>query len=107
MSSIDNARRRIYMHAQNRRYNIDLAMKISKRIHDECENVPHDIGLKVLDVIENDSFEHNSKILDICSRVFATAQYDSAINQVVVKSMTAWLAFENMLKYFGKNEVDS
>lgn len=32
--------------------NVNLALKIAKAIHDRCENVPHDIGVVIVDLIE-------------------------------------------------------
>ena len=31
-----------------------LALRISKYIHDTCDNVPHDIGLKIVDIMETE-----------------------------------------------------
>lgn len=27
--------------------NVELALKINKMVHDECKNVPHDIGMRI------------------------------------------------------------
>ena len=32
--------------------NTDLAIKMSKLVHDQCNDVPHDIGLKLLELIK-------------------------------------------------------
>ena len=32
--------------------NVQIALKISKYIHDNCKDVPHDIGMKILKIIE-------------------------------------------------------
>ena len=34
---------------------VDLALKISRLIHDTCDNAPHDIGFSVMEIIINDS----------------------------------------------------
>ena len=31
---------------------IELCLKVNKMIHDECKDVPHDIGLRVMELIE-------------------------------------------------------
>jgi len=39
--------------------NIELALKINKLIHDECKDAPHDIGLKVIQLIEAETEAKN------------------------------------------------
>jgi hypothetical protein len=36
---------------------VELALKINKLIHDECKDVPHDIGLRVSELVENHQAE--------------------------------------------------
>jgi hypothetical protein len=31
---------------------IQLCLKVNKMIHDECKDIPHDIGLRVMELIE-------------------------------------------------------
>ena len=33
------------------RADVDLAIKLSKYVHDNCKDVPHDIGLKLVEII--------------------------------------------------------
>ena len=32
---------------------VELALKINRTIHDECKDVPHDIGLRITELIKN------------------------------------------------------
>jgi hypothetical protein len=43
---------------------VELALKINKLIHDECENAPHDIGYRVSQLIEKklDSIQQNLRL---------------------------------------------
>jgi hypothetical protein len=34
--------------------NIQLALKINRLIHNECKDVPHDIGLRIMELIDNE-----------------------------------------------------
>ncbi len=34
--------------------NISLALKINKLIHDECKEVPHDIGVRIMELVERE-----------------------------------------------------
>jgi len=31
---------------------VELALKLNKLVHDECKDVPHDIGLRLLDIVK-------------------------------------------------------
>ena len=31
---------------------VELALKMNKLVHDECKDVPHDIGLRLLDIVK-------------------------------------------------------
>jgi hypothetical protein len=33
------------------RTDVDLAIKLSKYVHDNCKEVPHDIGMKLIEII--------------------------------------------------------
>lgn len=33
--------------------NVELALKLSKIVHDQCENVPHDIGITLTEAIDS------------------------------------------------------
>lgn len=35
------------------KFNVDLALKLSKVVHDECKDVPHDIGIKLACLVED------------------------------------------------------
>lgn len=41
----------LYIRCHNDK-DIELALKLSAYVHDTCENVPHDIGLKLLKIIK-------------------------------------------------------
>ena len=44
--------------------NVELALKINKIIHDECKDVPHDIGLRISELLEK--YDYDSRRL--CNR---------------------------------------
>lgn len=46
----------LYFQSQDK---TDLALKINKFVHDNCENVSHDIGLRIVDLIDNHPFGNN------------------------------------------------
>jgi len=48
---------------------IELAIKLSRYIHNVCENVPHDIGLTLVNIIEKHEAVHNY-------REFERKEYD-------------------------------
>jgi hypothetical protein len=31
---------------------VDLALKLNKLVHDECKDVPHDIGLSLMEIVK-------------------------------------------------------
>ena len=38
---------------------VELALEMNKLVHNECKDVPHDIGLRLLDIVKkNLEFEH-------------------------------------------------
>ena len=38
---------------------VELALEMNKLVHNECKNVPHDIGLRLLDIVKkNLEFRH-------------------------------------------------
>lgn len=45
------------------RIDSELALKISRYIHDKCKDVPHDIGLCIADIIEQ-----HYKEVDKCNK---------------------------------------
>lgn len=45
---------------------VELALKINKLIHDECKDVPHDIGLRVLQLVENGGNVRNCDTCKYC-----------------------------------------
>jgi hypothetical protein len=38
---------------------VELALKINKIIHDECKDVPHDIGLRISELVERHQAEQS------------------------------------------------
>ena len=43
---------------------VELALKMNKLVHDECKDVPHDIGLRLLEIVKkNLEFRHQKDTL--------------------------------------------
>ena len=55
---------------------VELALKINKIIHDECKDVPHDIGLRISELVE----KHQAEQL-ILSDVNKSASWKNLLNQ--------------------------
>jgi hypothetical protein len=63
---------------------VELALKINKIIHDECKDVPHDIGLRITELME----KHRAEQLNLSGVVGQSEQlfeflkwYDSNVCQ--------------------------
>jgi len=40
--------------------NVKLALEINRMIHNECKDVPHDIGARIMELIEKDATKNKS-----------------------------------------------
>ena len=57
--------------------NIPLALKINKLVHEECKGVPHDIGLRIMELIDNEQEDKWTNIADIQERDSSRIHYES------------------------------
>ena len=64
--------------------NIPLALKINKLVHEECKEVPHDIGLRIMELIDNEQEDNRITITDIepkSNRIHYESEKDAEANK--------------------------
>jgi|AntAceMinimDraft_16_1070373.scaffolds.fasta_scaffold813127_1 hypothetical protein len=59
---------------------VELALKINKIVHDECKDAPHDIGLRIIELIEN----HQAKKLILSGVVITCCDILSHNDDIIV-----------------------